>query len=167
MRLLVRSIERRGGCAYRWELRADGASIDMIDVAASYGRQVVRVRKGLYAAVGEDPEVVRAWRVGGRLTCVSALAFHVDESPPPVLHVEVPANSPRLRDPEHRRRSLAPDAAVVVHWARYAGPGDRRAVTAEHAEAVAAACGVRAGAVGRAGRAAQAAVSSASASRIV
>jgi hypothetical protein len=164
MRLLLDSIERRGGCAYRWELRAGGASIDMIDVAAYYGHQVIRVRKGLYAAVGEDPEVLRAWRVGGRLTCVSALAFHGDESPPPVLHIEVPANSPRLRDPDRRRRPLGPDAAVVVHWARYPGPGDRRAVTVEHAEVLAAACGVRAGAVGSAG---QAAVSSACASRIV
>ena len=169
MKILLDAIERRGGCAYRWELRAGGASGDMIDVAAYYGRRVIRVRKGLYAATGEDPEVMRAWRVGGRLTCVSALAFHDDAEAPPALHIEVPANSPRLRDPDRRRRPLASDAAVVVHWARHPGPGDRRSVSAEYAEAVAAVCGVRAGAVARAAvdRAGQAAVSSASASRIV
>jgi hypothetical protein len=164
MRFVLDAIERWGGAAYRWELRASGVSADLIDVAASYGRHIIRVRKGLYAAVGENPEVMRAWRCGGRLTCVSALAFHTGEIATPALHVEVPANAPRLRDPDDRRRRLGPDAAVVVHWARYPGPGDRRSVSVDHAEAVAAACGVRAGGVGRAG---QAAAERASASRIV
>jgi hypothetical protein len=163
MRILLQAIEHYGGAAYRWELRALGVSADLIDVASWYGRQVVRVRKGLYAAVGENTEVLRAWRTGGRLTCISALAFHVGAVAPPVLHIEVPANSPRLRDPDTRRRRLGPDAAVVVHWARYPGPGDRRAVSVEHAEAVASACGVRAGVVGRPGYAA----ARACASRIV
>ena len=164
MRILLDAIERLGGAAYRWELRASGVSADLIDLAARYRRDVVRVRKGLYAAVGEDREVLRAWRAGGRLTCISALAFHDGVQAPPTLHLEVPANTPRLRDPDRRRERLAPDAPVVVHWARYPGPGDRRSVSAEHAEAVASACGVRAGAVGRRS---QGAVSRACASRIV
>jgi hypothetical protein len=172
MRNIIRAIDQLGGLATRWQLRSFGISHDAIDVAAYYGRQVVRVRKGWYARADENREVIRACRVGGRLTCVSAIAFHDGSTAPPVLHVEVPANSPRLRDPDRRRRSLGPDSPVVVHWARYPGPGDARAVTAEHAESVAARCGVHGAGVPRglaptAGQAAQAAASSESASRIV
>ncbi len=135
------------------------------------GNHVFRVRKGWFARRAEHPEVLRAWRVGGRLTCVSALAFHQGAQPGPVLHVEVPANAVRLRDPDDESVRLSRGASVVVHWSRRPGPGDRRSVTAEHAEATAAACGVHAGPVSR--RATRAttqaaeAASSVSASRMV
>jgi hypothetical protein len=112
MRHTVQAIEECGGFASRWQLRAWGVSSDAIDVAAWYGRRVIRVRKGWYARADEDEQVIRAWRVGGRLTRVSAIAFHDGAPKPPVLHVEVPANSPRLRDPDKRHRSLGPEAAV-------------------------------------------------------
>jgi len=167
VRHVIQAIERFGGLACRWQLRAFGVSADEIDVAAHYGRHVIRVRKGWYARADENRDVIRACRVGGRLTCVSALAFHDGSAPPPALHVEVPANTPRLRDPDRRREPLRPDSPVVVHWTRHPGPGDSRAVTAAHAEAVAAACGVHAAGVPARRPRAQAAASSESASRIV
>ena len=166
MRHIIRAIEQCGGLASRWQLRSAGVSSDAIDVAAWYGRSIIRVRKGWYARADENREVIRACRVGGRLTCVSAIAFHDGSAAPPVLHVEVPANTPRLHDPDNRRTPLGPDSAVVVHWTRHPGPGDARAVTASHAEAVAAVCGVHAAGVPR-GPVAQAAAAKSSASRIV
>ena len=165
MNLLLDVIDRQGGFVSRRQLLAWGVCPDSIDVAAWYGRSVIRVRKGWYARPSENREVLRAWRVGGRLTCVSALAFHAGAAAGPVLHVEVPASATQLRDPDSYRRRLDADAAVVIHWARRPGPGNRRAVDAGYAENVAAACGVRSGAVSR--QRGQAAASSESASRIV
>ncbi len=152
MRHLLAALDGLGGLASRRELCASGVSKTEMDVAAYYalpGWTLLRVRKGWYARRAEHPEVIRAWRVGGRLTCVSASAYHDGVAVPPVLHVEVPARAAQLRDPDDEHRRLGPGAAVVVHWARYPGPGDRRAVTAAHAEAMAAVCGVHAGSVGR------------------
>lgn len=144
--LLLDVIDGQGGIASRRQLLAWGVDPGWIDVAAWYGRSVIRVRNGWFARPSENREVLRAWRVGGRLTCVSALAFHDGAEAGPVLHVEVPGWSTQLRDPDDHRKRLRPDTAVVVHWARHRGPGTRRAVSPEHAEAVAAVCGVRAGA---------------------
>jgi hypothetical protein len=142
MHLLHDVIDRHQGLASRRELLVNGVYPGWIDLTAWYQRHVIRVRKGWYARTIERSDVLRAWRVGGRLTCVSALAFHAGVDAGPVLHVEVPANAARLRDPDDRRRRLGQDAAVVVHWTRHPGPGSRRAVSAEHAAAVAARCGV-------------------------
>ncbi|MES1169244.1 MAG: hypothetical protein ABUL47_01000 [Leifsonia sp.] len=142
MNLLHDVIDSHEGIASRRELMVNGLDPGWVELAAWYGRHVIRVRNGWFARAGERRDVVRAWRVGGRLTCVSAVAFHEGDEPGPVLHVEVPANAARLRDPDDRRRRLPADAAVVVHWTRHPGPGSRRAVTADHAEAVAAHCGV-------------------------
>ena len=60
MRIIDNAIERRGGAAYRWELRVSGISADLIDVAANSGRHLIRVRKGLYAMATEHPEVKEA-----------------------------------------------------------------------------------------------------------
>ena len=127
VRHVIQAIERFGGLACRWQLRAFGVSADEIDVAAHYGRHVIRVRKGWYARADENRDVIRACR----------------------------------------REPLRPDSPVVVHWTRHPGPGDSRAVTAAHAEAVAAACGVHAAGVPARRPRAQAAASSESASRIV
>ena len=142
MKSLFAVVDSHEGLASRRELLVNGVDPGWIDVAAWYQRHLIRVRKGWYARTTERRDVLSAWRIGGRLTCVSALAFHSELDPGPVLHVEVPANAARLRDPRDRRRRLGADAAVVVHWTRHPGPGDRRAVSAAHAEAVAALCGV-------------------------
>ena len=149
MKQLLGVIDRYQGVASRGELVANGVDPGLIDVAVWYGRHIIRVRDGWYARPGERRDVIRAWRVGGRLTCVSAAEFHAGIEPGPVLHVEVPKSAVRLRNPDDRRRRLDPDAAVVVHWTRHPGPGDRRAVSQEHAEAVAARCGVHGAGVRR------------------
>jgi hypothetical protein len=74
--LLLDIIDRSGGIASKRQLVAWGVDASWIDLAAWYGRHVIRVRHGWFARSTEHPEVIRAWRVGGRLTCVSALAFH-------------------------------------------------------------------------------------------
>ena len=149
MDLLLATIDNHQGLASRRELLVNGIRPGWIDVAAWYGWQVIRVRKGWYARPTERRDVLRAWRLGGRLTCVSAAAFHAGEPPGLVLHVEVPGNAARLRDPDDRRRRLGPDMAVVVHWTRHPGPGDRRAVSREHAEAVVLRCGIHGAGVPR------------------
>lgn len=152
VRHLLSVLDRLGGFASRRELEVNGVISGWIDVAADY-RVIERVRQGWYTKPGEHPEVVRAWRAGGRLTCVSATAFHAGLTGPTLLHVEVAAGAAKLRNPDRARMRLSPGAPVVVHWTRHPGPGDRRAVAADHAAAIAGRC--------------YAAVSSASASRIV
>jgi hypothetical protein len=122
MNLLHSVIEGYGGIASRRELVVNGVYPGWIDLAAWYRREVIRVRNGWFARTTERRDVIRAWRVGGRLTCVSAIEYHAGLEP----------------------------AAVVVHWTRHPGPGDRRSVAAEHAEAVVAGCGVHASGVTRA-----------------
>ena len=151
MDLLLATIDNHQGLASRQELMVNGVNPGWIDVAAWYGWHVMRVRKGWYARPSEPREVLRAWRVGGRLTCVSAAAFHDGAAPGPVLHIEVAKAAVRLRDPDDHRRRLGTDAAVVIHWTRHPGPGDRRAVSHDHAQAVAALCGVHGAGVSRTG----------------
>ncbi|MFZ2964668.1 MAG: hypothetical protein WA006_08300, partial [Rhodoglobus sp.] len=127
MRKLFADIERLGGLASSRELRSFGHDRWSIEIPLLYGN-LVRVRHGWFALPGEHAEIVRAWRVGGRLTCLSALAWHEGQPMPPDLHVEVPGNTARLRSPDDARRPLGGDERVVVHWARRPGPGDRRAV---------------------------------------
>jgi hypothetical protein len=142
MKLLLQVIDGSGGLVSRRHLLAWGVDPGLIDLAAWYGRHIIRVRKGWYARAGEARDVIRAWRVGGRLTCVSALAHHAGGDGGPVLHVEVAKHSCQLRDPDNAKRRLSPDAPVVVHWTRHPGSGTRRAVSEQHALAVAARCGV-------------------------
>jgi very-short-patch-repair endonuclease len=55
-------------------------------------------------------------RVGGPATGSTAAAVHGVWTPPdPPLHVAVPENAPRLRDPDHAERPLPADARVVLH----------------------------------------------------
>jgi hypothetical protein len=156
-------VDSLGGLAARRELVSAGVDPGQIDLAAWYGWRLIRVRNGWFARPDEHPAVLRAWRIGGRLTCVSAVALHLGDAMPHVLHVEVAANTARLHDPVWPRLPLAADAPVVVHWSRHPGPGDRRAVGLEHAEWVVERCGVHAGGPRRRPQAA----SSESASRMV
>jgi len=102
------------------ELTSQGIDRFQLDIAVMYDR-VLRVRKGLWSLPETPSEIVAARRVGGRLACVSALAFHgmVEARETDGLHVEVPHNAPRLRHIEAERRR------VVVHWTRHPVGGDR------------------------------------------
>lgn len=152
---LFTDIERLG-LASLGELEYLGHPREWVRTAVTYG-SIIRVRKGRYARVGEDDDVIRAWRVGGRLACASAVAFHTGAPRPAELHVEVPANSAHLRSPRNPRVPLQPADGVTLHWARRPARGDRRAVALHAAEGQARQCR----------SAGQAAVSSVSASKIV
>jgi hypothetical protein len=140
VRKLFRDLEALGGLASWRELAALGNDRWSIEIPAMYGK-LLRVRHGWFARPDEDPDVLRAWRVGGRLACVSAMAWHAGAPRPATLHVEVPANAARLRSPDDPRRRLGPEDRVVVHWARRRDSGGRRAVGVRDAWAAAARCG--------------------------
>lgn len=97
--------------------------------ATVQSRTITRVRKGWYASSTANVDVLRAWRVGGRLACVSAAAHHGLWVPDnaTTLHVSVPVSASRLRTPMSHSRRLAatPDADTRVHWDGPSRRGDR------------------------------------------
>jgi very-short-patch-repair endonuclease len=140
---VIETIRRRGGIAATRELYAAGHTRTAI-VDASVSGDVWRVRKGWYADPRVGRDVARAWRVGGRLDCVSAAEHYglwVPERPD-ILHVAVPVTSSRLRDPLNSRARLSeiPDALTRVHWTGSSLQGDRVAVPVTEAIAQAFRC---------------------------
>jgi hypothetical protein len=106
MKIIARKIETMGGLVKRAELIRHGCSRDMIDLALMY-RDVIEVRSGWYASLDTPADVLRAWRMGGRLACVSAAKHHGIPLPDDGrLHVAVARNAARLPI----------EAGVVVHW---------------------------------------------------
>jgi hypothetical protein len=133
MSRILDAIDTFGGMASTAELARCGVERWELDIAVMYGR-VLRVRKGLWSRPGLPQLVVAAHRSGGRLACVSALAFHgVIEPVPGRLHISAPLWAGSWRPG-------APRADVVRHWNRTAAPGDRLAVTPEDAWAQFALC---------------------------
>jgi hypothetical protein len=125
---------RHNGLVRTRELIAIGENDELIRIARNYGR-ILHVRQGWWALPGTPEVLVRAWRAGGRLACVSALAFHgvlPDLGDP--LHVEVGAASKGARTPD-----------VVVHWSTDQSDDDRRAVSVEVAVRQARRCRAAAG----------------------
>lgn len=144
MPTVIETIRRRGGIASTGELLAAGHTRALI-LQASTGGGVWRIRKGWYADPSVGLDITRAWRVGGRLDCVSAAEHHglwVPEHPD-LLHVSVPVASSRLRTPSdsHRRLSESPDASTRVHWTGSSLGGDRVAVPVMDAIAQVFRCG--------------------------
>ena len=112
----LKSIEERGGLAATHELAADGISRARL-AALLRARRVIRVRQGWYARPGLHPELVRAARVGGLLTCRSALALaDIWVVGDDRLHVVVERNDCQLRSPGNSRRRLLSTDPVTVHW---------------------------------------------------
>lgn len=113
MRRFYWELDRLGGVASTSELRALGYGRDDIEVARMHGK-IIRVRKALWALPDVSPDIVRAMRLGGRLACVSALAFHgADVTPSRVLHIEVLPNTSGSKAAAARR------AGAVLHWSRH------------------------------------------------
>lgn len=139
MRKLFRDIDSLGGLASMAQLLLRDHWREEIEIAVTYG-SLIRVRKGWYALPSEPEVVLRAWRVGGRVACVSAVAHHQGETHTGALHVEVAGNTARLRSPTDRRRPLTDRDNVVVHWARKPSPGDVRAVNLDAARRQAQQC---------------------------
>ena len=76
---------------------------------------IFRVRHGWYSIPGVDGRAVRAVRVGGRLTALSALETHGIRVPRGALSIAVPPNANRLRSPTDRRSRLRP-REVSIAW---------------------------------------------------
>jgi very-short-patch-repair endonuclease len=116
------SIARRGGLAATHELAHDGISRGRLAALVRSGR-LLRVRQGWYSRPGLHPDLHHAARVGGLLTCSSALALAgfwvIDDGR---LHVAVEPNDCRLRSPRDARRRLQPSEPVTVHWTAQATP---------------------------------------------
>lgn len=83
-----------------YELRSSGMSKRAIARAVANGGTIA-VRRGRYIASDVPVDVVRAARVGGRLTCVSALRLMgIFTLTSQALHVHIPPHSARLRIPQ-------------------------------------------------------------------
>lgn len=100
------------------ELRADGMTRTAIATAVGLG-YLVRARRGFYLAATAPDVILRAVRVGGRLTCLSLLALwgvfvlRNDE-----IHVHMTRGSSRMRSPHSRRVPLenSRTRGARLHW---------------------------------------------------
>jgi very-short-patch-repair endonuclease len=98
------------------QMRRRGWNRESLHDAVQIGR-LHRVRRGYYCSPDAPRDLVRAVRVGGQATGPTALPhFGVWTPPDPRLHVLVPSDSTRLRQPEHRFKRLNGEAPVHVHW---------------------------------------------------
>lgn len=118
-------LEATGGIANRPEILEQGFSADLIRFAVQFGT-IQPLCRGWYGS-RSLPRVVRdAWRNGGPLACVSALAFHgyTDAPPEEPLHVCRRTRGHRLRYSN----------AAIIHWSDEAlRSGSRFAVSASTA----------------------------------
>lgn len=102
----------------RAELFATGWTRRSITSAVRRG-DLIRARRDRYLPPTAPDAVVRAVRVGGRLTCLSLLeglgVFVMENS---VLHVHLPRSASRMRSPDSRRRRLERRGrrSVRLHW---------------------------------------------------
>ena len=107
-----------GGMAQKRQLVRRGArDVDLTRAVRS--GEVIRARQGWYTTLSPQDPRVRAVRVGGRLTGISAIAALGGWVLGPTgLHVSVHDNAARLRTQQSRFRRLdvtAP-AGVTLHW---------------------------------------------------
>ena len=129
---LPTEIVRRGGLARTRELLRAGATSHQLTRAVRVGH-VVRVRQGWYGMPDADGILEAAVRVGGRATCVTAVAAHgLWAFASSTIHVRVPAHHSRLRRPDDALRRRTVDDDVVVHWRR-GGTGTRHLMGVEDA----------------------------------
>jgi very-short-patch-repair endonuclease len=112
---IVRSL---GGMAQKRQLVRRGAR-DLDLTRAVRSGEVHRVRNGWYSTMDETSAEVRAVRVGGRLTGISAIeargGWVLGRHP---LHVSVHDNAARLRTQQnrHKRLDVKSTRGVVLHW---------------------------------------------------
>jgi hypothetical protein len=113
---IAQLIHRLGGLAQKQQLVSRGAR-DLDLARAVRDGVAVRARQGWYTTVDEAEPRVRAARVGGRLTGLSAIedwgGWVLSNNQ---LHVSVSRNSARLRNQWNRRRPLGAAKGVHVHW---------------------------------------------------
>ena len=120
-----------GGLAQKRSLVRLGATDRMLTSAVRRG-EVHRARQGWYSTIAEQDPLLRAARIGGRLTGLSAMkalgAWSWNDGP---LHVSVPRSAGRLRDQWNRFNLLNQVEAtdVVVHWDDVDPGGDTKMVS--------------------------------------
>ena len=103
----------------RAELFAEGLSRRGISDAVARG-DLVRARRDRYLPGDAADPIVRAVRVGGRLTCLTLLSMNgVFVRSNGRLHVHLRPNDSRSRSPHDRRRKLTrrERRGVRLHWA--------------------------------------------------
>jgi hypothetical protein len=111
-------VESLGGMAQKQQLVARGARDLDLTLAVRRG-EVSRARQGWYTTLPDDDARVRAVRVGGRLTGISAVialgGWALGRFP---LHVSVHDNAARLRTPWNRFVLLADRVVrgLTLHW---------------------------------------------------
>ena len=102
----------------RADLFASGLTRRAITQAVASGA-LIRARRDRYLGEGTDDAIVRAVRVGGRLTCLSLLQLmDVFVLRNAKLHVHMKGNASRMRSPHNRRRKLERRSrrGVRLHW---------------------------------------------------
>lgn len=102
----------------RRDLLAEGMGRRGIQHAVEDG-WLVRARRDRYLASTAPAELIRAVRVGGRLTCLALLRLlDVFVLTGGGLHVHMPPNASRMRSPSDRATPLAGRGSreVVLHW---------------------------------------------------
>jgi very-short-patch-repair endonuclease len=120
---LTPTLRRLGSVAYRSAILATGITPYQLGRGVHSGA-IVRVRRGWYATLDAPSDVVRAVRVGGSLTAVSAARhlglWAIDDGR---LHVSVARNGGRLRSESSRFEALATsgESATCIHWRRRSG----------------------------------------------
>lgn len=118
MSTIAEMVVQLGGIAQKQELVRLGATSYRLTAAVRAG-QVFRARQGWYSTVDPFVPRLRATRVGGRLTGLSALNdYGAWSQPSSSLHVSVPRTASRLRtqDDRHRIRSAQTRDGVVLHY---------------------------------------------------
>jgi very-short-patch-repair endonuclease len=116
--LLSEIVNSLGGMAQKRQLVRRGVRDRDLTYAVRVG-DVVRVRNGWYSTLDERSPQLRAVRVGGRLTGISAIAasggWVLGNHP---LHVAINDNAARLRTQHnrHKRLDVRAPAGVVLHW---------------------------------------------------
>ena len=118
MRDIAAIVDSLGGMAQKQQLVARGAR-DLDLTGAVKRGEVIRARQGWYTTLPPDDPRVRAVRVGGRLTGISAIraagGWVLGDHP---LHVSVHDNAARLRSVRNRhvRFDVTAPHGVVLHW---------------------------------------------------
>lgn len=115
---VARTLAELGGIAPARDLAARGIGPGLIRTSWQAG-EISRIRKGWYALRTLSSAVLRASRVGGVVSCVSAAREHGLWTPAgESLHVAVPATASRLRAPHDHRTRLSDSGAldVRIHW---------------------------------------------------
>jgi very-short-patch-repair endonuclease len=113
---ITHMLAEAGGAVTTHELHNAGLTRQGIAFAVR-SRQLVRARQGWYVAPGVHPHLLQAVRVGGRLSCRSALKLQgvwvVEDAR---IHITVDGNSCQLRSPGNAHRRLGVEDASVIHW---------------------------------------------------